>query len=41
MKIIKSATLETLDATIVDVESTFTRGMPNFTIVGMVSTSIT
>ncbi|QKF59815.1 YifB family Mg chelatase-like AAA ATPase [Aliarcobacter lanthieri] len=41
MKIIKSATLETLDATIVDVESTFTRGMPNFTIVGMVSTNIT
>lgn len=40
MKVIKSATLSSIDATVVDVESTFTRGMPSFTIVGMVSASI-
>jgi len=41
MKIIKSASLDTIDAISIDVESTFTRGMPSFTIVGMVSASIT
>ncbi|RBQ32402.1 Fis family transcriptional regulator [Arcobacter sp. FW59] len=40
MKIIKSASLDTIDAISIDVESTFTRGMPSFTIVGMISTSI-
>uniref|UniRef100_UPI00404844C1 YifB family Mg chelatase-like AAA ATPase n=1 Tax=Aliarcobacter sp. TaxID=2321116 RepID=UPI00404844C1 len=40
MKIIKSASLDTIDAISVDVESTFTKGLPTFTIVGMVSTSI-
>ena len=40
MKIIKSATLDSIEATIIDVEATFTKGMPSFTIVGMVSTSI-
>lgn len=40
MKIIKSASLDTIDAIQIDVESTFTRGLPSFTIVGMVSTSI-
>lgn len=40
MKIIKSASLDTLDAISIDVESTFTKGLPTFTIVGMISTSI-
>lgn len=40
MKIIKSATLDSIEATVVDVEATFTKGMPSFTIVGMISTSI-
>src|SRR5574344_694636 len=40
MKIIKSATLDSIEATIIDVEATFTKGMPSFTIVGMVSASI-
>lgn len=40
MKIIKSATLDTIDAITIDVESTFTKGLPSFTIVGMISTSI-
>ena len=40
MKIIKSATLDSIDAISIDVESTFTRGLPSFTIVGMISTSI-
>jgi len=40
MKIIKSASLDTLDAISIDVESTFTKGLPSFTIVGMVSTNI-
>lgn len=38
MKIIKSATLDSIEATIIDVEATFTKGMPSFTIVGMVIT---
>ena len=29
-----------LDATVVEVEASFTKGMPSFTIVGMISTSI-
>lgn len=41
MKIIKSASLDSIEATLIDVEATFTRGMPSFTIVGMVSTNIT
>ena len=40
MKILKSASLDTIDAICIDVESTFTKGMPTFTIVGMISTSI-
>ena len=40
MKIIKCASLDTVDAVTIDVESTFTRGLPSFTIVGMISTSI-
>ena len=40
MKIIKSAALDTIEATVIDVEASFTKGMPSFTIVGMVSTSI-
>lgn len=40
MKIIKSATLETINAISIDVEATFTKGMPSFTIVGMISASI-
>ncbi|MCG3662640.1 YifB family Mg chelatase-like AAA ATPase [Aliarcobacter butzleri] len=40
MKIIKSASMDTIDAVSIDVESTFTRGLPSFTIVGMISTSI-
>lgn len=40
MKTIKCATLNSLDATSIDVESTFTKGLPNFSIVGMVSTDI-
>ncbi|MFW2525474.1 hypothetical protein ACN5O8_07080 [Aliarcobacter butzleri] len=33
MKIIKSASMDTIDAVSIDVESTFTRGLPSFTIV--------
>lgn len=40
MKIIKSASLDMVDAITIDVESTFTKGLPTFTIVGMISTSI-
>ncbi|WP_320034837.1 YifB family Mg chelatase-like AAA ATPase [Halarcobacter sp.] len=40
MKIIKSATLNELEASEVFVEATFTKGLPSFTIVGMVSTAI-
>jgi len=40
MKIIKSATLNDLEANEVFVEATFTKGLPSFTIVGMVSTAI-
>ncbi len=40
MKIIKSASYDGLDSIVVDVETTFTKGLPSFTIVGMISTSI-
>ena len=40
MKTIKCATYEGLDAKVVDVESTLTKGLPSFSIVGMVSTAI-
>lgn len=40
MKIIKSASLDSIEAIAIDVESTFTKGLPTFTIVGMISTSI-
>jgi len=40
MKTIKSATLESLDAISVDVEATFTKGLPSFSIVGLASSSI-
>ena len=41
MKIIKSATINDIDAKEVNVESTFTKGLPSFTIVGLVSSVIT
>lgn len=41
MKIIKSATINEIDAKEVNVESTFTKGLPSFTIVGLVSSAIT
>lgn len=40
MKTIKSATLDGIKAVSVDVESTFTKGLPSFSIVGLASTSI-
>ena len=40
MKSVKCATYEGLDAKIVNVESTLTKGLPSFSIVGMVSTAI-
>lgn len=40
MKYIKSASLDSLDALCVNVEATFTKGLPSFTIVGLISTSI-
>ena len=41
MKSVKCATYEGLDAKVVDVESTLTKGLPSFSIVGMASTAIT
>ena len=41
MKKVICATYEGLDAKIVDVESTLTKGLPSFKVVGMVSTAIT
>lgn len=41
MKSINCATYEGLDATLVHVESTLTKGLPSFSIVGMASTAIT
>lgn len=40
MKSLKCATYEGLDAKLVHVESTLTKGLPSFSIVGMVSTAI-
>lgn len=40
MKTVKCATYEGLDAQVVHVESTLTKGLPSFSIVGMVSTAI-
>ncbi len=40
MKIIKSASLDGIDALSICVESSFTKGLPSFTIVGLISTSI-
>lgn len=41
MKKVLCATYEGFDAKVVDVESTLTKGLPSFSIVGMASTSIT
>lgn len=41
MKKISCATLEGIEARVVDVESTLTKGLPSFSIVGMASTAIT
>ena len=41
MKTVSCATYEGLDAKIVHVESTLTKGLPSFSIVGMASTAIT
>ncbi len=40
MKKVKCATYEGLDAKVVEVESTLTKGLPSFSIIGMVSTNI-
>ncbi len=40
MKIIKSATINNIDAKEVCVESTFTKGLPSFTIVGLAANNI-
>ena len=40
MKKIKCATYEGLDAKVVDVESTLTKGLPSFSVIGMTSISI-
>lgn len=40
MNVIKSATIDSLNATKVDVEATFTKGLPGFSIVGLASSSI-
>jgi magnesium chelatase family protein len=40
MKLLKSASLDGIDAVSIDVESTFTSGLPNFSIVGMANTAI-
>jgi len=41
MKKVNCATYEGLDAKVVEVESTLTKGLPSFSIVGMASTAIT
>ena len=41
MKVLSCATYEGLDAKVVAVESTLTKGLPSFSIVGMASTAIT
>ena len=40
MKSIKCASLDGIDAVSIDVESTFTKGLPNFSIGGMANTAI-
>lgn len=40
MKILRCATLEGIEALKVDVESTLTRGLPSFTVVGLASSAI-
>lgn len=40
MHVIKSAALNSIEAIEVDVEATFTKGMPSFTIVGLANSSI-
>ena len=40
MKVIKSATLEALEAISVDVEASFMKGLPAFSIVGLITTAI-
>ncbi len=40
MKTLKCASLDGLDAVSIDVESTFTKGLPSFSIVGMANVSI-
>jgi len=40
MKTLQCASLDGLDAVSIDVESTFTKGLPNFSIVGMANTAI-
>jgi len=40
MKYLKSASLDGIDAVSIDVESTFTKGLPSFSIVGMANTAI-
>jgi len=40
MKTINSAALDNIDSFNVNVEATFTKGLPSFTIVGLISTSI-
>ncbi|MDQ7042312.1 MAG: magnesium chelatase domain-containing protein, partial [Sulfurimonas sp.] len=41
MKSLNCATYEGVDAKVVNVESTLTKGLPSFSIVGMASTAIT
>lgn len=41
MKVLSCATYEGIDAKVVQVESTLTKGLPSFSIVGMASTAIT
>ena len=41
MKMVTCATYEGINANVVQVESTLTKGLPSFSIVGMASTAIT
>ena len=40
MKSLKCASIDGIDAVSIDVESTFTKGLPSFSIVGMANTAI-
>lgn len=40
MKVLKSACIDSLDAIDIDVEASFTKGLPSFSIVGLASSSI-